>query len=338
MARRAGDRRALPRLRARRVELGLTLDEVAERAGSHASLLSRIERGDGLVRVWLQEQLASTLMGRVEELFAEVGRRGRVKGRSPVETRLRREREAELYRAGESIAAIAARFKISASAVAKDLDVLGVERRPVGGRPKYEPVGERVCELGVRCLHAVDDEPVRFTPLPRHAARGLGRFCSADCFHESRRLHPIPHERRCLHCKKRFRPKRPSDAAGGLGHRGKFCSSSCWSSFRFRRGIHGADVLLNPTASGPARQRILSVRGGIRAATAAGRVSGRKPVWENKPKETRRLLDLRAKHPKWGRPTLVRESGLTEGEVRMVLENEARARLALDVSPSVAGR
>ncbi|MCK0536749.1 helix-turn-helix domain-containing protein [Alcanivorax quisquiliarum] len=61
-------------LKLRRDERGETLEEVAYRAGTDASNLSRIERGTQQPSVGLLEALARALETRVSELYLEVER------------------------------------------------------------------------------------------------------------------------------------------------------------------------------------------------------------------------------------------------------------------------
>src|SRR5690606_5951530 len=61
-------------LKIRRDDRGETLEEVAHRAGTDASNLSRIERGTQQPSVGLLEALARALETRVSELYLEVER------------------------------------------------------------------------------------------------------------------------------------------------------------------------------------------------------------------------------------------------------------------------
>lgn len=200
----------------------------------------------------------------------------------------RRQRAAELYRAGRTLEQTGLELLVSKSQIERDLVALGVPRRGGGARRKYPLPETRECaraECGVmftptasqvargdgrycsaacgveaRRIHPDPGERVcalegcgaRFRPESHDAARGYGRFCSRDCYYLAERRYPDPDPRPCESCGRLFTPRYPSRAVHG---RGKCCSRSCAARRMWKRGlVSRSDGLL---WSGRARQRWL---------------------------------------------------------------------------------
>lgn len=110
---------------------------------------------------------------------------------------------------------------------------------------------------------------------------------------------------------------------GGL--RGRFCSRSCWNTYRWKHGIGISTSLVSLSGRytrGVTRQRWLGRWGGSKPPGPGARSRGRPrvPVSE---KQRSEILKLAGRG--WGRPAIAKNIGLTEHRVRGVLESRGPA-------------
>jgi DNA-binding XRE family transcriptional regulator len=192
--RRGATRPALPRMRERRRELGLTRAVAAAEAEVPFTWWRDVERGKRRAHLKRAERAAGVLRATVDEIFAPADPVPVPRfcdcgcGRSFTPTWTEQERGRRFY----SLACARASVR------------------------KHPEPGSRVC--------ARDGCEVEFRPTPAQAAKGWGRYHSPECYCEARRIHPPAPPAPCeCGCGRMIRPK-GSDAARG---RGRFYSKSC---------------------------------------------------------------------------------------------------------------
>jgi hypothetical protein len=131
----------------------------------------------------------------------------------------RAQRIAAMYAGGATLRECAETEGVSQMTALRDRDKAGVAAR----RPEPAPEERECGRDGCRNL---------FTPTRRQLNNGFGKYCSRKCMGEAQRIYPVPGERSCESCGKRFIPGRDQGWQDTQGWN-RYCSAPCaWAAQR----------------------------------------------------------------------------------------------------------
>jgi DNA-binding transcriptional MerR regulator len=151
---------------------------------------------------------------------------------------------------------------------------------------------------------------VRFRPTAAQVEDGGGRFCCHEHYvlDLQARARPRPAERECAlaGCDVRFRPTAEQVEKRGCG---RFCCRE-HSAENVRRRCWSGELDLPLMSATPRARR----RWGSRRSPTTGRRQG----WTAE--DAANVVEIKRTHPDWGRRTLARATGLTERQVRSILD------------------